>query len=141
MKIVKDTLTKDQRTDDCYRTTILSEQNTIDISLNLDEITLDEMIALGNSFLEDFENKEKKATDEIVSAFYENYNENWADEENGYPVLNAEEFRRKLTITTIDFYAKDLIDVTYKEGGMFGNHYLIAQSYDGENFVDTTMFG
>ena len=141
MKITKDTLKKDSRTDDCYRTTILSGQNTIDISLNLDEISLDDMIALGNSFLDDFENKEEKATDEIVSAFYENYNENWADEENGYPVLNAEEFRRKLTITTIDFYAKNLIDVTYKEGGMFGNHYLIAQSYDGENFVDTTMFG
>ena len=141
MKITKDTLKKDPRTDDCYRTTILSRQKKIDISLNLDEITLDEMIVLGNLFLDDFENKEKKATDEIVSAFYENYNENWADEENGYPVLNAEEFRQKLTITAIAFYAKDLIDVIYNEDGMFGNHYLIAQSYDGENFEDTTMFG
>ncbi|MFD1015417.1 DUF2262 domain-containing protein [Winogradskyella rapida] len=141
MKISKDTLTKDPRTNDCYRATILSGQQKINISLNLDEISLDEMMALGNSFLEDFENKEKKATDEIVSAFHENYNENWADEENGYPVLNAEEFRQKLTITAINFYAKDLIDVIYTEDGMFGNHYLIAQSYDGENFVDTTMFG
>ncbi|WP_299779024.1 DUF2262 domain-containing protein [uncultured Formosa sp.] len=141
MKITKDTLTKDPRTSDCYSTTILSGQQKINISLNLDEIALDEMIALGNSFLEDFENKEKKATDEIVSAFYENYNENWADEENGYPVLSAEEFRQKLTITTVDFYAKNLIDVIYNEDGMFGNHYLIAQSYDGENFDDSTMFG
>ncbi|REE08153.1 hypothetical protein DFQ09_10829 [Winogradskyella pacifica] len=141
MNITKDQLKKDPRTDDCYRTTILSGQNTIDISLNLDEITLDKMIALGNSFLEDFEDKEKNATDEIVSAFHENYNENWADEENGYPVLSAKEFRQKLTITAIAFYAKDLIDVVYNEGGMFGNHYLIAQSYDGKTFDDTTMFG
>ncbi|QXP78487.1 MULTISPECIES: DUF2262 domain-containing protein [Winogradskyella] len=140
MKITKDTLKKDPRSEDCYRTTILFGQNKIDISLNIEDINLDDMIALGNSFLEDFEDK-KKATDEIVNAFYENYNENWVDEDNGYPELSKPEFRQKLTITAIHFYAKDLIDVIYNEDGMFGNHYLIAQSYDGENFDDSTMFG
>ncbi|WP_179335442.1 DUF2262 domain-containing protein [Winogradskyella costae] len=141
MKITKDTLKKDPRSEDCYRTTILFGQNTIDISLNIEDLSLDDMIALGNLFLEDFEDKKNKATDEIVSAFYENYNENWADEDNGYPELSKPEFRQKLTITAIHFYAKDLIDVIYNEDGMFGNHYLIAQSYDGENFDDSTMFG
>ncbi|QDO94501.1 DUF2262 domain-containing protein [Formosa sediminum] len=141
MKITKDTLKKDSRSEDCYRTTIESDQKKIDVSLNLEDISLEEMIALGNSFFEDFEDKKNKATDEIVSAFYENYNENWADEDNGYPELSKQEFREKLTITAIHFYAKDLIDVVYNEDGMFGNHYLIAQSYDGENFDDTTMFG
>ncbi len=141
MKITKDRLKKDPRSEDCYRTTIESDQQKIDISLNLEDISLEEMIALGNSFFEDFEDKKNKATDEIVSAFHKNYNENWADEDNGYPVLSAEEFREKLTITAIHFYAKDLIDVVYNEDGMFGNHYLIAQSYDGENFDDTTLFG
>lgn len=141
MKITKDTLKKDPRSEDCYRTTILFGQNTIDISLNIEDLSLEDMIALGNLFLEDFEDKKNKATDEIVSAFYENYNENWADEDNGYPELSKPEFRQKLTITAIHFYAKDLIDVIYNEDGMFGNHYLIAQSYDGENFDDSTMFG
>ncbi|QNK78499.1 DUF2262 domain-containing protein [Winogradskyella sp. PAMC22761] len=141
MKITKDTLKKDPRSEDCYRTTILFGQNTIDISLNIEDLSLEDMIALGNLFLEDFEDKKKKATDEIVSAFYEKYNENWADEDNGYPELSKPEFRQKLTITAIHFYAKDLIDVIYNEDGMFGNHYLIAQSYDGENFDDSTMFG
>ena len=141
MKITKDTLKKDPRSEDCYRTTILFGQNTIDISLNIEDLSLEDMITLGNLFLEDFEDKKKKATDEIVSAFYENYNENWADEDNGYPELSKPEFRQKLTITAIHFYAKDLIDVIYNEDGMFGNHYLIAQSYDGENFDDSTMFG
>ena len=141
MKITKDTLKKDPRSEDCYRTTILFGQNTIDISLNIEDISLDDMIALGNLFLEDFEDKKNKATDEIVSAFYEKYNENWVDEDNGYPELSKPEFRQKLTITAIHFYAKDLIDVIYNEDGMFGNHYLIAQSYDGENFDDSTMFG
>ncbi|WP_179317826.1 DUF2262 domain-containing protein [Winogradskyella undariae] len=141
MKITKDTLKKDPRSEDCYRTTILFGQNTIDISLNIEDLSLDDMIALGNLFLEGFEDKKKKATDEIVSAFYEKYNENWADEDNGYPELSKPEFRQKLTITAIHFYAKDLIDVIYNEDGMFGNHYLIAQSYDGENFDDSTMFG
>lgn len=141
MKITKDTLKKDPRSEDCYRTTFLSDQHKIDISLNIEDISLEEMIALGNSFLEDFDDKKKKATDEIVSAFYENYNENWADEDNGYPELSQPEFRQKLTITAIHFYAKDLIDVIYNEDGMFGNHYLIAQSYDGKTFNDSTMFG
>lgn len=141
MKITKDTLKKDSRSEDCYRTTFLSDQHKIDISLNIEDISLEEMIALGNSFLEDFEDKKKKATDEIVSAFYENYNENWADEDNGYPELSQPEFRQKLTITAIHFYAKDLIDVIYNEDGMFGNHYLIAQSYDDKTFNDSTMFG
>lgn len=141
MNITKDQLKKDPRTEGCYRTTIIAEKRKIDVSLNLEEISLDDMIALGNSFLDDFENRAKKATDEIVSAFYENYNENWADEDNGYPELSKQEFREKLTITAIDFYAKDLVDVIYNEDGMFGNHYLIAQSYDGKTFDDSTMFG
>jgi hypothetical protein len=141
MKITKDTLKKDPRSEDCYRTTFLSGNNTIDVSLNLEDISLEDMIALGNSFFEDFEDKKNKATDEIVSAFYENYNKNWADEDNGYPELSQQEFRKKLTITAIHFYAKDLIDVIYNEDGMFGNHYLIAQSYDGKTFADSTMFG
>ncbi|PNW29142.1 DUF2262 domain-containing protein [Formosa algae] len=141
MKITKDTLKKDPRSEDCYRTTFLSGNNTIDVSLNLEDISLEDMIALGNLFFEDFEDKKKKATDEIVNAFYENYNENWADEDNGYPELSQQEFRKKLTITAIHFYAKDLIDVIYNEDGMFGNHYLIAQSYDGKTFEDSTMFG
>ena len=91
--------------------------------------------------MKDYENREKKATDEIVSGFHKNYNENWADEDNGYPELSKQEFREKLTITAIHFYAKDLIDVVYNEDGMFGNHYLIAQSYDGKTFADSTMFG
>ena len=141
MNITKDQLKIDPRTTDCYRTTIIAGQRKIDISLNLEEISLDDMIALGNSFLDDFENREKKATDEIVSGFHKNYNENWADEENGYPELSIQDFRKKLTITAIDFYAKDLVDVIFNEDGMFGNHYLIAHSHDGKDFDDTSMFG
>lgn len=48
MNITKDQLKKDPRSEDCYRTTIESDQKKINVSLNLEDISLEEMIALGN---------------------------------------------------------------------------------------------
>lgn len=141
MKIIKDILKKDSNSDDCYRVTVAFNFKKINLSIDPGDSTLDDMIVLVNKILVNFDFYEKKATDVIVRDFLDNYNANWADEEGGYPQLNEQAFRRKLEIVAIHFYSNDLIDMFYNEGGMFGNHSLIAQSYDGESFDDTTMFG
>ncbi|MHA7943962.1 DUF2262 domain-containing protein [Formosa sp. 3Alg 14/1] len=126
---------------DGYKVTLAFDLYKIDLQLDLSDVSLDDMIAFANTILEDFVSFETKAKTAIVNDFLENYNENWADEEEGYPELTEEAFKNNLEVTAIHFYSKDLIDVFYTETGMFGNHYLVAHSHDGKHFKDTTMFG
>jgi hypothetical protein len=46
-----------------------------------------------------------------------------------------------LTLNSIAFLSESSVDFFYTENGMFGNHYLIAQTFDGENFENATMYG
>ncbi|WP_434036225.1 DUF2262 domain-containing protein [Formosa sp. 4Alg 33] len=126
---------------DAYKVTLACDLYKIDLHLDLGNASLDDMIAFANTILEDFVSFETKAKTAIVIDFLENYNENWADEEEGYPELTEETFKNNLEVTAIHFYYKDLIDVFYTENAMFGNHYLVTHSHDGKHFKDTTMFG
>jgi hypothetical protein len=55
--------------------------------------------------------------------------------------LDEKVFGKNLTLYSVGFLSYSSIDLYYSENGMFGNHSLIAQSFDGENFDHATMFG
>ncbi|SEL08546.1 hypothetical protein SAMN04487910_1668 [Aquimarina amphilecti] len=141
MKITKEKLDKDLDIEGSYKIIVTLNTKKIDLRLDPDDATIEETIVLANKLLENFEFYEKKAKDAIVRDFLDNYNENWADEKNGHPQLEEQGFRNNLELNGINFLSKDSIDVFYNENGMFGNHSLIAQSFDGENFDDSTMYG
>ncbi|WP_298472927.1 DUF2262 domain-containing protein [uncultured Maribacter sp.] len=141
MKITKEKLEIDSDIEGSYKITVQYNTKNIDLRLDPDDVTIEETLTLANKIMVNFEIYEKKAMNVIVRDFLDNYNENWADEENGFPKLDEPAFRNNIELKAINFLSKDSINIFYKENGMFGNHSLIAQSFDGENFDNTTMFG
>ncbi len=141
MKITKEKLEKDSDIEGSYKITVQFNAKNIDLRLDPGDVTIEETLILANKIMADIELYEKKAMNVIVRDFLDNYNENWADEEDGFPKLDEPAFRKNLELNSINFLSKDSVDIFYKENGMFGNHSLIAQSFDGENFDDSTMFG
>ncbi len=141
MEITKEKLEKDLEVEGSYKITVEFKTKRINLRLDPDDVSIEETILLANKFLGKFEFYEKKAKDVIIRNFLDNYNENWADDEDGFPQLDEQGFRNNLELNGINFLSKDSIDIFYSENGMFGNHSLIAQSFDGENFDDSTMYG
>ncbi|MBW1297654.1 DUF2262 domain-containing protein [Aquimarina litoralis] len=141
MEITKDILEKDVNIEGAHKATVELKGRKIELRLDPDDVSIEETLSLANRLLNNFELYEKKATDTIVKSFLDNYNENWADDEDGFPQLDEKAFRNNLELKGINLLSKDSIDIFYSENGMFGNHSLIAQSFDGENFDDATMYG
>ncbi len=141
MEITREILKKDPDIESSFIVEFVHNDKKIDLRLDPDDVSIDDTLILANRIIEDFKNYLKKAEDVIVKDFLDNYNENWSDIENGYPKLNELEFRDNLELNGINFLSKDCVDIFFTENGMFGNHSLIAQSFDGVNFEDSTMFG
>lgn len=141
MMIKKEDLKPDVNIEGSYVIEVTLNNENLELRLDPDDVAIEETIALANKIISNFEEYQRQAKDRVVSDFLETYNESWADEEDGFPQLNEEQFRANLTLDGINFLSKDSIDVFYTENGMFGNHSLIAQSFDGESFDDSTMFG
>ncbi|WP_298538873.1 DUF2262 domain-containing protein [uncultured Aquimarina sp.] len=141
MKLTKEILKQDPDIEDSFITEFIFNDKKIKLRLDPDDVSIDDTLILANNMLENFDVYFKNAEDIIVKDFLDNYNENWSDSENGFPELNEQGFRDKLELSAINFLSKDSIDVFFNESGMFGNHSLIAQSFDGVNFEDTTMYG
>ncbi|MFD2565529.1 DUF2262 domain-containing protein [Aquimarina rubra] len=141
MIITKEILKKDPDIEGAFIVEFIWNDKKFDLRLDPDDVSINETLLLANKIIGDFEIYLKKAEDVIVKDFLDNYNENWSDSENGYPKLNELEFRSNLELHGINFLSNDCVDVFFNENGMFGNHSLIAQSFDGENFEDSTMYG
>ena len=141
MNITKATLKQNPNIAGAFSTEVVYNHQKINLGLDADDATIEETLLLANRILENLEAYIKKAEDIIVKDFLKNYNENWSDADNGYPELNEQEFRNNLTVKAINFLSKDGVDIFFDENGLFGHHTLIAQSFDGENFEDTTLFG
>jgi hypothetical protein len=141
MKITKEQLIKDPNNTGAFETSILYNEKMIPVSLDPDDLNIEKTILLANKIIEKIEYHEKKAMDRIVNDFLGTYNDVWSDKANGFPILNDAEFRKNLTLVGINFLSNSNIDFFYNENGMFGNHSLIAQSLDGENFEYSEMFG
>jgi hypothetical protein len=141
MKITKTRLIKDPNNADAYKISISYNKKMIPVSLDPDDLNIEETILLANKIIVKIEYYKKKAMDKIVNDFLDIYNESWSDTANGFPILNEATFRNNLTLVGINFLSNSNIDFFYNENGMFGNHSLIAQSLDGENFEYSEMFG
>ena len=141
MKITKQLLGEDPNLEGSYIVKFLYKNKDLELSLNPDDVDLEETISLANKILSDIERYESKARNQIVKDFLDNYNENWSDAEEGYPILSEEQFKSNLSLNGIHFLGNTNIDFFYEENGMFGNHSLIANSNDGENFDSSSMFG
>ena len=140
-KISKENLKVQSDNENIFQTTIAVNGQSIDISIDPDDVELENTIDLANKIVGNFELYESKARKIIIEEYLENYNENWRDEDEGEAELTEKEFSENLTLRSINFLSDSSVDFFYSENGMFGNHSLIAQSFDGENFEDTTMYG
>ncbi len=125
--------------ENAFQTTIAIKGQNIDILIDPDDVELEKTIDLANKILNKFEFYESKAKRIIVQEYLELYNDTWRYEDE--PELDEKSFEANLTLIGITFLSDSSIDFFYSENGMFDNHTLIAQSFDGENFEDATMFG
>lgn len=139
--ITKENLKANPDIENAYQTKITVNGQIIDISINPDDVEIEETIKLANKIIVKFELYESKARKIIIQEYLENYNDNWRDEDENEPELDEKSFSANLTLNSIAFLSDSSADFFYSENGMFGNHSLIAQSFDGENFEHTTMYG
>ena len=139
--IAKENLQANPNIKNAYQIILKINEQDIDISLDPDDVEIEKTIGLANKIIGNFEFYEGNARRKIIEEYLENYNDNWRDEEEGEPELDEKTFSKNLTLTSVSFLSDSSIDFFYSENGMFGNHSLIAQSFDGENFDYTTMYG
>ncbi len=137
--ILKENLKPQSDIENAFQTTIAIKGQNIDILIDPDDVELEKTIDLANKILNKFEFYESKAKRIIVQEYLELYNDTWRYEDE--PELEEKSFEANLTLIGITFLSDSSIDFFYSENGMFENHTLIAQSFDGENFEDATMFG
>lgn len=137
--ILKENLKPQSDIENAFQTTIAIKGQNIDILIDPDDVELEKTIDLANKILNKFEFYESKAKRIIVQEYLELYNDTWRYEDE--PELDEKSFGANLTLISITFLSDSSVDFFYSENGMFDNHTLIAQSFDGENFEDATMFG
>lgn len=137
--ISKENLKPDPDLENVYLTTIAINSSVYEVSIDPDDIELEITIALGNKIIADFNNYEFNARKKIIEDFLDIYNENWSEENE--PEIDENTFNQNLSLSSIAFLSDSCIDFYYSENGLFGDHSLVAQSFDGENFSDTDMQG
>lgn len=137
--ILKENLKPQPDIENAFQTTIAIKGQNIDILIDPDDVELEKTIDLANKILGEFEFYESKARKIGVQKYLELYNDTWRYEDE--PELDEKSFGTNLELVSITFLSDSSVDFFYSENGMFDNHTLIAQSFDGENFEDATMFG
>ena len=113
--------------------------NKVSVSVDPDGESIEETLNLASKFLKALDKYESKALEKVFQECFSMYNDNWREENE--PILSKEEFLSNLTLTGINFLSTDSVDFFYSENGMFGNHSLIPQVFDGENFEYVQMYG
>lgn len=111
----------------------------VSISVDPDEATLESTLAFAARLLESFEDFVRRSKNELLKECFAMYNDDWRQE--GDPVLTANEFLANFRLTAINILGDKSADFFYSEGGMFGNHSMIPQIFDGENFDGVMMYG
>ncbi|MFN8355802.1 MAG: DUF2262 domain-containing protein [Spirosomataceae bacterium] len=137
--ITKEQLTASSDNPNAYQTTITVNGQFIDVSIDPDDVTLDDTLALVNKVIGDLQGYASKAVNILIQEYLATYNDNWREDDE--PELDEERFAANLTLTSLLFLSDSSVDFVYAENGMFGHHSLIAQSFDGETFDDAMLYG
>ena len=140
-KITREDLKANQEIENAYQTTLTVNGQNLEVSIDPDDVELEKTIELANKIIGNFEFYDANARKKIIEEYLDTYNKTWIDEEEGYLELDDKTFNENLTLTSISFLSDSSIDFYYSENGMFGNHWLVAQSFDGENFDYAEMCG
>ena len=111
----------------------------VTINLDRDGEPAEQNLALAKKFLTNLEKYEKAALEKLYKDCFSMFNDDWRDEEE--PRLNKEQFLARFTLTHIWFLSTDSVDFYYDDDGMFGNHSMIPQVFDGETFEYVQMYG
>lgn len=111
----------------------------VSVCLDPDDEDLDVTKRLAEKILSNLGEYEAKAKAKLFEAMFDQYNENWRQDDE--PILSKEEFLQNLALAHIWFLGSDSVDFMYSDGGMFGGHSLIPQSFDGETFTYVQMYG
>ena len=140
-EITKEDLKANPDIENAYTTSLTINGQNVEISIDPDDVELEKAVELANKIVGNFDFYEANARKKIIEEFLDTYNETWIDEEEGFSELDEKAFSENLTLTNIKFLSNSSIDFFYSENGMFGDHWLVAQSFDGENFDYTEMYG
>lgn len=138
-KIRREDLKENPRTANAYETYLTINQKEVKISIDPDDVELEKTLEVVNKILGNFDFYEDKARKIIAQEYLDNFNQNWRMEEE--EELDEKSFNHSLTLIKISFLSNTSIDFTYSENGLFGNHYLVAETADGENFEYASMHG
>jgi hypothetical protein len=111
----------------------------VSVAVDPDDEELDVTLWRAKEVLSNLEIFERKAKEKILQECFSSYNDDWRQQDS--PVLSEDQFLQRIQLVHIWFLGVDGIDFMYSDGGMFGGHSLISQSFDGENFTYVQMYG
>jgi len=137
--ISKENLEEHPHLKNAYQTMISVRDQSVKISIDPDDVKIEETIDLVNKIMGNFDQYESNARKIIIQNYLKKYNDNWRDDDE--EELDEKTFSKNLTIKSINFASNCSVDFYYAENGMFDDHSLIAQSFDGENFNHSVMYG
>jgi len=113
--------------------------NEVTLTVSPDGEPIQKTLELARKFLIKLEKYEAKALDRVSKEYLSIYNEDWRNENE--PTLSGADFLANLKLTHIWFLSTSNVDFYFSENGMFGNHTIIPQAFDGENFTHIDMYG
>lgn len=127
----------------------------VDIPLRVDpdDVPLDQALSLAGTIASSLADYDRISKDVIVRDLLETYNSGWNEydevQEDGSikaiinPKLSPDEFKHRLTLSSVGVTGDSCVDLWYVDGGLFWGHGIFVQSLDGADFSNSQaqLFG
>ena len=140
-------------TPDGFKAKLPIQGRELDIFISLDGCSSESTFGLANQVATQVTLLDDKCQSLIAAEFLASYNEDWRMGETGQPdgstvpfenpLLEEQEFCKKLALTTIEITGDQTTTLWYNCGDLFWGHSLFVTAFDGITFEDTSaqMFG
>tara|TARA_R110002072_G_scaffold35833_1_gene105659 strand:+ start:114 stop:515 length:402 start_codon:yes stop_codon:yes gene_type:complete len=76
----------------------------------------------------------------LVKTLLSVHNDSWAEPEEGFPELAAEEFLSKLVLTAVDVLEEEALSLYLSDSGIFGGH-CVTGFWDADGLHEPALAG
>ena len=129
---------------DEYEANVPYAGQTLQVTVMLDDATVDEALALAAKVVATLEGLDKEAQSIASRDLREVYNEGWNEYDEvlsdgttrtvSHPPLSDGEFRARLKLASLTITGSDCVELWYEDGGLFWGHSVFVSSMEGIDF-------
>lgn len=133
--------------------TLSFDCRSIPLIIELDDITLDDVLAFAAIIASSLETYDRISKEIITTDLLDTYNSGWNEydevQDDGTtksvinPMLSSTEFKTRFVLSSVTITGDSSVDLRYDDGGLFWGHSVFVESLDGADFTNARaqLFG